>query len=211
MNVPAAGFARPGSVVEREAVPCMGLVGVPTTVDVRHDGLGPVAQVLKHLTDAALVAKAHHHESLVARHALEGRRVAPVGAVAHHQRLVIAEVGRAEQPHLVDDAPLDEFDNPELTDHSTVVHAVGLVERAVIPGPHVAVGVIPEPVGLGWEPIHHDSLRDLIANEAAGGLADIGDVLPRQPVRVVPSKGLVQRQIASGRDPRIVHDHEHLG
>src|SRR5690606_22478154 len=98
--------------------------------DLRHDGLGAVAEVFKHFADATLEVEAHDDEAPTsALGTLEWRRVAPERPRPRHDRLPVAAIRMTEQPDLVNLAIADSLQHVELVHERHVVDAIGVVER----------------------------------------------------------------------------------
>ena len=76
-----------------EAIPEMidGRGATPTAIDMREDGLAPVAKRMNRFGDAAFGV--HPHDDVQPGGAIERRGVAPISRAADHARLVEARIG----------------------------------------------------------------------------------------------------------------------
>ncbi len=210
VDIAALGAAGVGLVVAREALPQVALAAVPP-VDVGHDRLDAVAEVLEHTAHIALEVEAHDHEApRAALAAGQGRRVAPDRPAAHHMALVVAGVGEGEEPDLVELAAQHPGGQLELGQNGVVVGGVGLVEApAAGPAAQVLVVAVTEAVDLNRVAVDLVPLDHLVAGQTPRAGPQVVDVLARQPVGVVPAEVLVEAPPAVGLEQRVVDDHGH--
>src|SRR5438046_1173918 len=94
------------------------------------------------------------------------RRIAPERARSAHDRFIIACIGMAEQPHLINGLALYLADNVELLHEPQVIDGIWLVKAPGFKGTEIACLIIGETVPLNRKTIDLDPLHDLILDKA---------------------------------------------
>src|SRR3990172_12648610 len=137
-----------------------------------------MAEILQHFGKSAFITKAHDRKLFGARGSGGGGRVVPKCARAGQPRFVVAEVGGAPNPNLVNCPVVSQSASVSAVfgQHFVVIrpigHMAGGTVRVIPASEEAAVGVL-KAVLLHGVIINLDPLVDLIVNVIVAGAFDV--------------------------------------